>query len=160
MVQFYQQAWWQWLLHLRQKQKQKKTLKAVYKRFTWSTMTSLSKREVWFILKALCKLGPSLICLIIYMHTHVKSHLHKADQGVFLAMHVKTSAPLCTLHISVMTPNIFFSKISKWHHLTMMPLWMKPLRYRAGLRCGYSSVLVTWMFHTHLQALYSCWWTG
>lgn len=35
---------------------------------------------------------------------------------------------------------------------TMMPLWMKPRLYRAGFRCGYSSVLVTRMCHTFFQA--------
>lgn len=36
--------------------------------------------------------------------------------------------------------------------LTLMPLWMKPRRKRAGFRCGYSSVLVTLMPHTFFQA--------
>lgn len=36
--------------------------------------------------------------------------------------------------------------------LTWIPLWMKPRRYRAGLRWGYSSVLVTLMPHTDFQA--------
>jgi len=36
--------------------------------------------------------------------------------------------------------------------LTMIPLWMNPRRYRAGRRCGYSSVLVTWMLQTDFHA--------
>ncbi len=43
---------------------------------------------------------------------------------------------------------------------TMMLLWMNPLRWRAGLRCGYSSVLVTRISHAFFQASYSWIWTG
>lgn len=44
--------------------------------------------------------------------------------------------------------------------LTMMLSWTKPFRCRAGFRCGYSSVLVTWTPQTLRQAAYSGRWTG
>jgi len=43
----------------------------------------------------------------------------------------------------------------KQHLFTFMSRCMKPLRWRAGLRCGYSSVLVTVIPHTLFQASYS-----